>query len=57
VVEKYSQSAHAFPVSRWLEENVPEAFTVFELPAAHRRYLRTCNLLERVHKAVKAVRA
>jgi putative transposase len=51
VVEKYRKSAAR--LATWLEENVPEALTVFELPAAHRRYLRTSNMLERVHKEVK----
>jgi transposase-like protein len=51
MVEKYSKSAPR--LASWLEENVPEALTVFELPAAHRRFLRTSNMLERVHKEVK----
>lgn len=51
MAQKYSQSAPR--LSSWLEENVPEALTVFELPTAHRRFLRTSNLLERVHKEVK----
>jgi transposase-like protein len=51
LVEKYEKNAPR--LSCWLEENVPEALTVFELPAAHRRFLRTSNLLERVHKEVK----
>lgn len=37
----------------WLEANVPEALTVFLLPEAHRRRLRTTNGLERIHKEVK----
>lgn len=51
MVEKYRKTA--LRLATWLEENVPEALTVFELPAAHRRYLRTSNMLERVHKEVK----
>jgi len=37
----------------WLEENVGESLTVLDLPAAHRRRLRTSNLLERVNKEIK----
>ncbi len=51
LVEKYQQSAPK--LAAWLEENVPEGMGVFALPAAHRRYLRTTNMLERVHKELK----
>lgn len=37
----------------WMEENVPEALTVFSLPEQHRRRLRTTNLLERLNKEIK----
>lgn len=37
----------------WAEEALPEGFTVFELPASHRRRLRTTNLLERVNEEIK----
>lgn len=37
----------------WLEANVPEALTVLGLPAAHRRKLRTTNMLERINKEIK----
>jgi transposase-like protein len=32
---------------------VPESLTVLSLPAAHRRKLRTTNMLERVNKEIK----
>ena len=50
-VARYQQSAPK--LARWLEENVPEGLTVFQLPEAHRRLLRTTNGLERVNKEVK----
>jgi putative transposase len=50
-VKKYQTSAPK--LARWLEENVPEGLTVFTLPAAQRRRLRTSNLLERVNKEIK----
>jgi transposase-like protein len=51
MVEKYATSAPKLAV--WLEENVPEGLTVFELPPKHRRRLRTNNLLERLNREVK----
>jgi|TARA_Y100000310_G_scaffold288481_1_gene314122 transposase-like protein len=38
---------------QWAEENLPEGFTVFSLPAKHRRRLRTTNLLERVNQEIR----
>lgn len=40
-------------LAAWLEDNIPEGLTVFELPAGHRRRLRTTNMLERVNKELK----
>ena len=34
----------------WARDNVPEGFAVFDLPASHRRCLRTTNMLERLNK-------
>jgi putative transposase len=45
--------AAAPKLAAWLEENIPEGLTVFELPASHRRRLRTTNMLERVNKEIK----
>lgn len=51
IVAKYEKSAPQ--LSRWLEANVPESLSVFAFPTAHRRFMRTSNMLERVHKEVK----
>ena len=51
IVKKYADSAPR--LAAWLGENVPEALTVLGLPAAHRRKLRTTNMLERVNKEIK----
>jgi transposase-like protein len=40
-------------LASWLEENIPEALTVFAFPAAHRKRLRTNNGLERLNKEIK----
>jgi len=50
-VKKYAKSAPK--LSAWIETNIPEGLTVFRLPAAHRRRLRTTNMLERVNKEIK----
>jgi putative transposase len=36
-----------------METNVPEGLTAFQMPAPHRRLLRTSNLLERLSKEIK----
>lgn len=51
MVQKYQKTAPK--LAGWLEENVPEGLTVFVLPPAHRRRLRTTNLLERLNKEIK----
>lgn len=40
-------------LAEWVEANVPDGLTVFTLPVAHRRKLRTTNMLERIHKEIK----
>ena len=51
VVEKHEESAPK--LSGWLEANVPESLTVFTLPEAQRKKLRTTNSLERLNKEIK----
>ena len=36
----------------WARDNVPEGFSVFELPAKHQRRLRTTNVLERLNREI-----
>ena len=50
-VAKWSASAPR--LATWMEENLPEGFTVFGFPPAHRRRLRTSNLLERFSRELK----
>jgi transposase-like protein len=40
-------------LSAWLEENLPQGLTVFDLPVAHQKRLRTSNGLERVNQELK----
>lgn len=51
VTRKYEKTAPK--LSAWMEENVPESFAVFRLPASHRQRLRTTNMLERVNRELK----
>lgn len=37
----------------WVEENIEETFAFYRLPHAHRKHLRSTNLLERVNEEVK----
>ena len=51
IVAEYQKNAPR--LAAWMEEAVPEGLSVFVLPEAHRRLLRTTNSLERVNKEVK----
>jgi len=50
-VGKYQASAPK--LAEWIEANVPEGLAVFGLPPAHRRRLRTSNMLERLNQEIK----
>lgn len=50
-VQKYEKSASH--LAQWLEENIPEGLTVFAFPARHRRFIRTTNGLERLHREIR----
>ena len=39
-------------LAEWMERSVPEGLTVFTRPSAHRRRLRTSNMLERLNKEI-----
>lgn len=47
-VEKYADCAPE--LAEWMEENLPEGLSVFQLPQNHRKRLRTSNSLERLHE-------
>ena len=50
-VTKYADKASK--LSAWMEENIPEGFTVFDFPQEQQRRLRTSNNLERVSQEIK----
>ena len=47
----YAKSAPKLAV--WMEENIPQGFAVYALPAAHQRRMRTSNAIERVNQELK----
>ena len=51
LVERYRRTAPR--LAEWAEQNIPEGLAVFDLPAAHRRRLRTTNCLERLSEEIK----
>lgn len=50
-VEKYRKIAPK--LAEWMEQNVPQSLSVFAAPVAHRRMLRTTNMLERLNRELK----
>lgn len=50
-IEEYKNKAPEF--ADWLDENVDEGLTVYDLPSDHRVRLRTTNGLERTNKELK----
>ncbi len=51
LVTKYPTTATSF--ADWSKKNVPEGLTIFQLPAEHRKQMRTTNLLGRLNKEMK----
>lgn len=50
-VKKYEKKAPA--LSSWMEDNIPESLTVFNLPRYQRKKLRTSNMAERHMREIK----
>jgi len=40
-------------LATWIEQSIPEGLTVFAFPAAHRRRIRTSNMLERLSQEIR----
>ena len=40
-------------IADWIEENVEEALSVLTLPTAHRKKMRSTNMLERLNEELK----
>lgn len=50
-IDKYEKTAPKLAL--WMQESIPEGLTVFTFPAAHRRFIRTTNGLERVNQEIR----
>lgn len=50
-VEKYKTKASK--LSKWMAENIPEAFSCFKFPMAHRKRIRTSNMAEVCNREIK----
>jgi len=51
LVRKYETGASK--LAGWMEENIPDSFSVFSFPLEHRRRLRTSNMLERLSQEIR----
>lgn len=49
--EKYKSTASK--LAEWMLENIPESLEIFNFPEAHRKKIRTSNLIERLNKTIK----
>lgn len=50
-LDRYAKKAPR--LAQWAEDALPQGFTVFSLPATHRRRLRTTNLVERLNEEIR----
>ena len=50
-VQKYLKTASR--LAEWMAANIPDGLAVFAFPVAHRRWLRTTNGVERLHREVR----
>lgn len=51
IVAHYAKSAPK--LAAWMEENLPQGFSIFALPVAHQKRMRTSNSVERVNQELK----
>ncbi|MCQ2183728.1 MAG: IS256 family transposase [Bacteroidales bacterium] len=51
-IEKYSKCQAK--LAAWMEDNIPEGFTVFAFPLIVRQFLRTNNMEENLNKQIKS---
>ena len=50
-IEAYQDNAPK--LATWMQDNLPQGFTAFDFPSAHRIRLRTTNPLERLNREIK----
>ncbi|MGY4412266.1 transposase-like protein [Bradyrhizobium sp. LB7.1] len=45
---------HKYPkLTGWVEENIEETLTYFRLPLAHRKHMKSINMLERLNEEMR----
>ena len=52
-VNRWGDVAGYWRLVDWVEENVEETFTVYRLPAGHRRRMKSTNMLERLNEEIR----
>jgi transposase-like protein len=50
-IERWKEKAPQ--LSLWMDESIPEGFSVFQFPEEQRKRLRTSNIMERINKEIK----
>lgn len=50
-IDKYEKNASN--LAAWMCDNIPDGFSVFQMPKYQRRKLRTTNIVENVNKQIK----
>ena len=50
-IEKYKEKASK--LAAWMQDNIPDGFSIFQLPKDHRKKLRTTNMAENINKQLK----
>ena len=51
IIRKYEKTAPK--LADWMEVAIPEGLTIFSFPVAHRRRIRTSNMVERLSQEIK----
>ena len=54
-IEKYKEKASK--LAAWMQDNIPDGFSIFQLPKDHRKKLRTTNMAENINKQMKLLGA
>ncbi len=53
-VERWREAPGCDGLVTWVEDYIKETFSVYRLPRAHRKHMRSTNMLERFNKSVRS---
>ena len=53
-VERWGDALGCDGLVTWAEENIEETFSVYRLPHAHRKHMKSTNMLERFNRTVNS---